>query len=213
MSPLTRVLPIVVFSVSLTVPLRSARGEELCTPEYQPPSQPYTEEVYRCLSTVIFAINRGESGNYQDLGDRLIRALLTNRETPEVYRTTIDPPWMQIAEVIAILDSQALVDLFVETIGAPHDGEETDQAYAQLYAWEAPKVLRSLSKYSDSDRAGRIDSLSWAIANFYWGHINLHNYKRVPIGPYWELLDHDNPLRPIAEEIEKSLVELGLPDK
>jgi hypothetical protein len=163
--------------------------------------------VYRCLYTVIDSIKRKESDDYNKLGERLARSLLLTKITD--YNTVNEVPWKRLAEVIAILDSQSLVDLFVQHIGAPRDGEETDSAYAQLYAWQAPKVLLSLSKYQGKERVGRIDRLAWVIANQYWGRLNLQNYRRLPLGSHLELLDAKHALRPIAEEVEKSLLEIG----
>lgn len=206
MTYLNRLFAVFALSISLTLSCSAAEGTT-CSPTYQPPPQPFVDEVYRCLYTVIDSIKRKESGDYSNLGERLVKSLLLTKITD--YNTVNEIPWERLAEVIAILDSQSLIDLFVQRIGAPRDGEETDSAYAQLYAWQAPKVLLSLSKYQGKDRVGRIDRLAWVIANQYWGRLNFQNYMRLPLGSHIELLDAKHPLRPIAKEVEKAILEVG----
>ncbi|MBA4382752.1 MAG: hypothetical protein C0406_09325 [Sideroxydans sp.] len=203
MSYLKRTITVLTLGISATFLCGVAEGA-VCQPSYQPPPQPFINEVYKCLSTVIDSIKSNETSGYDVLGERLVIVLLTTKITD--YNTVNEVPWERVAQLVGILNSQSLIDLFVKTIGAPRDGEETDSAYAQLYAWQAPKVLFSLGKYNNKERASRIDRLAWAIVNEYGERINPINYKRLPIGSHLDLLDAKHPLRPIAKELEKSIL-------
>ena len=180
-----------------------------CTPAYKPPADPFVAEVNQCLNTVIFSINENEAGDYRGLGTRLVRAILENKAWSNTGPG--DPISIErLVELIAILDSPTLINLlfgrFVNsTLG---HGEEASIPFARLYAWKAPDVLRAINRHQGEKRKALIDALSFGIANLYWGHINKSNYRRMPIGVHWELLEKKHPLRSTVEEIEKTVREM-----
>lgn len=182
---------------------------EVCTPAYQPPTNPFVAEVNQCLYTVIAAINRREAGDYPELGARLVRAILENKAWNNTGPG--DPISIErLVELIAVLDSPTLIDLlfgrFVNsTLG---HGEEASIPFARLYAWKAPDVVRAINRHQGEKRKELIDALSFGIANLYWGHINKSNYRRMPIGVHWELLEKKYPLRSTVSEIEKAVLDI-----
>lgn len=182
---------------------------EVCTPAYQPPANPFIAEVNQCLYTVIAAINRSETGDYPELGARLVRAILENKAWGN--KGPSDPINIErLMEVVAILNAPALIELALERfVNSPlGDGEEASIAFARLYAWKAPDVVRAIDRQQGENRKNLIATLSWGIANLYWGHINKSNYRRMAIGVHWELLEKKYPLRSTVSEIEKAVLDI-----
>lgn len=193
--------------LALSVPCLCSAADP-CTPAYKPPADPFVVEVNQCLNTVIFAINENEAGDYHGLGTRLVRAILENKAWNNTGPG--DPISIErLVELIAILDSPTLINLlfgrFVNsTLG---HGEEASIPFARLYAWKAPDVLRAINRHQGEKRKNLIDALSFGIANLYWGHINKLNYRRMPVGVHWELLEKKSPLRSTVSEIEKAVLD------
>ena len=78
----------------------------------------------------------------------------------------------------------------------------------RLESGKAPDVVRAIDRHQGENRRTLIETLSWGIANLYWGHINKSNYRRMPIGVHWEFLEKKYPLRSTVSEIEKAVLDI-----
>ena len=64
-------------------------------------------------------------------------------------------------------------------------------------------MVRAIDRHQGKSRKELLDALSWDIGNLYWGHINKSNYRRMPVGVYWELLEKNTPFDPLFQKLKK----------